>query len=430
MTGLLHAYTKQKESWNLADYTDLLEFYLEQTQGDHFQPIHHHVLVDEVQDLSPLQLTLISKLCPRDGSGFFAIGDSNQSIYSFRGADPDAAARLQGFWPDLSTISLTENYRSGQTVLDAARGLFPQSEPLTSHVEGPGRVHLFRAPDGMREAAWISDRIKKLIGATSHTLTDAGDTGRYSPGEIAVLVRFKGLIPKIKKALDRYGIPVSVPENEAFWSEPRVASILGAAGRTLGLSCDTEDDACLPFPERVLGGGPAAIKAHLEDLDHFDPLFWQGRAFRELKKAYDERGGWTGLINWVNLQTELEQGSLKAEKVQMLTLHASKGLEFQAVFIPALEDGILPFAGTDMLLGKVGPEVGMNLEEERRLLYVGMTRARKELFLSHAAKRLQYGRTLELPPSRFLAEIPRDLVSRSTLATKRVQKQRQISLLD
>ncbi len=431
LIAIAHRYTKQKESWNLADYTDLLEFYLEQAQGDHFQIIHHHVLVDEIQDLSPLQLTLISKLCAKNGAGFFAIGDPKQSIYSFRGADSDVQARLKGFWPKLKTITLSANYRSGQIVLDTAHDLFPESAVLKSHADHPGQVYLFKAPDGMREAAWISERIKQLIGASSHTLTDAGDTGCYSPGDIAVLVRFKGLIPKIRKALDRHGLPVSVPEKETFWNEPRVAAILGAAGRILGLACPDNDENYLEIPEQVLGGGPASIKTHLEDSNDFEPTFWQSRPFRELKKAYADQGGWTGLINWVHLQTNLEQASRKAEKVQIMTLHAAKGLEFEAVFLPALEDGILPFAGTAMLTGKASKtEISMNVEEERRLFYVGMTRAAKELFISHADKRMQYGRTLELPASRFLAELPMQLISCSTLTAKKVQKQKQISLLD
>jgi superfamily I DNA/RNA helicase len=427
---LHHNYVKLKESWNLADYTDLLEFYLEQSQGDHFHPIHHHVLVDEVQDLSPLQLELIAKLTPEGGAGFFAIGDPLQSIYSFRGAAGDVAERLRGYWPKLETITLTENYRSGQTVLDAAQGLFPQAQKLRSQAEEQGRVHLFNAPDGMREAAWISERVKRLIGATSHSLTDAGEAGRLTPGEIAVLVRFKGLVPKIRKALERHGIPVSVPEAEAFWNEPRIAAILGAAGRILGLACQEDDEHCYDFPERVLAGGPGAIRAHLESLGDFDPSFWQSRAYREFRSAFEEHGGWTGLMNWVNLQTDLEHASQAAEKVQVMTLHASKGLEFEAVFLPALEDGILPFAGPGLLSGNLQGAPGMNVEEERRLFFVGMTRARSELYLSYATRRMQYGQNLQLPPCRYLAELPKGLVSRSTLAARKVQKQRQISLLD
>ena len=115
-----------------------------------------------------------------------------------------------------------------------------------------------------------------------------------------------------------------------------------------------------------------------------------------------------------------------------MSLHASKGLEFEAVFLPALEEGILPFAGTDMLTGKAGSGTRQpaDLAEERRLLYVGMTRARQELFLSHADKRMLFGRTLNPQPSRFLKDIPGELLSRSTLTARTVRKERTISLLD
>ncbi|WP_022660695.1 UvrD-helicase domain-containing protein [Paucidesulfovibrio longus] len=426
-------YTKQKESWNLADYTDLLEFLLEQSQGEAFQRIHHHVLVDEVQDLSPLQIKLVTSLTKDKGEGFFAIGDPCQSIYGFRGAAGNAEELLRAVWPKLERIPLHENYRSGQKILNAALGLFPKEPRLEAQQDIDARLHIFRAPDGRREAAWISERIKRLIGATSHSLTDAGGQGRYAPGDLAVLVRFRGLIPIIEGALKRYGVPCATPETEAFWNEPRVAAILRAAGRTLGLACGEgpEGDKCLEFPAHLLPGGPGALRAYLSASGGYDDFFWKGKAFRELKQAYERRGGWAGLVNWVHLQSDLELVRRTAEKVQIMTLHASKGLEFDVVFLPGLEEGILPFAGTDMLTGNAGgARLPADVEEEKRLLYVGMTRAKRELFLSHAERRMLFGRTLNPQPSRFLKEIPAELMTRSTLTARKVQKERRISLLD
>jgi uncharacterized protein (TIGR00375 family) len=425
-------YTKQKESWNLADYTDLLEFLLEQSQGKTFQRIHHHVLVDEVQDLSPLQIKLVTSLCTEDGQGFFAIGDPCQSIYGFRGAAGNAEQLLREKWPKLETIALHDNYRSGQRILDAAQSLFPEEPKLTAQQDTEATVHIFRAPDGRREAAWISERIKRLIGATSHSLTDAGGQGIYTPGDIAVLVRFRGLIPVIEGALKRYGVPCATPETAAFWHEPRVAAILRSAGRMLGLACGHESDGrdCPEFPERMLTQGPAALRTHLDPAGGYDDFFWRSQPFRQLEQAYARRGGWAGLVNWVHLQSDLELVRLSVEKVQIMTLHASKGLEFEVVFLPALEEGILPFAGTDMLTGKAGGAFQADVSEEQRLLYVGMTRARRELFLSHAQQRLLFGKTLKPHESRFLKAIPAQLMTHSTLAARKVRKERQISLLD
>lgn len=438
-------YTKQKASWNLADYSDLLEFLLEQAEGGRLKGLYSHVLVDEVQDLTELQLAAVTSLVPDDGTGFFAIGDPRQSIYGFRGAVGDVAARLSARWPGLKRITLRDNYRSGQTVLDVAAGLFPKDERLTAQRSTAAQVHMFEAPDAMREASWIADRIRRLIGATSHSLADAGGQGELTPGDIAVLVRFRALIPPLVKALRRFGVPCAAPEQEAFYAEPRVAAILASAGRALGLGPvpalppAREADGSggnaqeLDLPEALLAIGPQALSAHLHGVGSFDDFFWESRAFCELKKAYAERGGWAGLINWVNLQSELDQVGLIAEKVQIMSLHAAKGLEFEAVFLPALEDGILPFAGAAALNGKVSNEKHLTPEgllEERRLLYVGLTRARRILCLSRAGRRQLFGRTLNLPASRLLADLPLTMITHSVLTSRTVKKERQLGLLD
>lgn len=425
-------YSLRKESWNLVDYTDLLEFQAEQFNADGFNSPYHHVLVDEIQDLSPLQIEVIKGLGGPEGKGLFAIGDPNQSIYGFRGAASDPEGLLREKWPKLRTITLESNYRSGEAILKAAAPVFPDSPPLKAEKEIQAGVRLFTAPDSMREASWLGEKINKLIGATSHSLADATGHGGLTPGEIAVLVRFRGLMPSVEKALKRYGIPYAIPEKEAFWNEPRVAAILDAAGGLLGLS-ENDSDEALNLPERILTQGPSGLSAFLGDEPPFDQFFWQGKAFKELKAAYAKRGGWAGLINWVQLQSGLELVRRSAEKVQLMTLHAAKGLEFEAVFMPALEEGILPFAGTGMLTGQLeNPANGPVFDEleEKRLFYVGLTRAKSRLFLSHAKKRQLYGKTLNLPRSRFLEHIPEDIVTKSSLAARRVKKEKQISLLD
>ena len=422
-------YARRKDSWNQADYGDLLEFQLQQFQSASFVSPYSHVLVDEIQDLTPLQLAVVTALAGAEGKGFFAIGDPNQSIYGFRGAVGDVRAELAALWPGITEITLTENYRSGQAVLDCARPLFPDTPRLLARRDAPCRIHLFQAPDAPREAAWLAERIKGLLGPTSHSLADGGEGG-LAPGDIAVLVRFRGLIPALENTLNRFGVPCAAPEAEAFWNEPRVAAILGSVGRALGMACGFEGE-CPDLPERILTLGPDGLATFLQETPPFDQFFWQSRAFRELRKEFSLRGGWGGLINWVHLQSELENVRRSAEKVQIMSIHAAKGLEFEAVFLPALEDGILPFAGTDMLTGKItAPENLPDAAEERRLLYVGLTRARRGLYLSHAAQRTLYGRTLRLPPSRFLRELPAEGMTRSQMAAHTVKKEKQMTLFD
>ncbi|MDR2489450.1 MAG: UvrD-helicase domain-containing protein [Desulfovibrio sp.] len=464
-------YMRAKTAWNLLDYTDLLEFWLERVMGNLFTRPWDHVLVDEVQDLSLLQLTLARSLLPASGEGFFAIGDPYQSIYSFRGAYGQCRQFLSAAWPDLEIIRLRHNYRSLSGIVEAARAVLGRQAdgaPLLSVRGRQASIHLFEAPGADAEAAWIAGRISGLIGLGSHTLADAAKSGkknlpaqcvraretaaftppaeriartsqeavlpdddaRYSPGDFAILVRTHALGAPYRKALARAGVPVSDPAADAFWADERVALILHAAGRMLGIAVDTIGDATPAFPDKILAKGPLSVAAYMSSSPPFDALFWQSAAFRSLVKAYEANGGWAELISWISLQDELELVRGKAEKVQIVSLHAAKGLEFRVIFLPCLEDGLLPFAGYELLTGKL-PEksVRFDLEEEQRLFYVGITRAKDALYLSCAAKRLLYGRELRLKPSRFLACLPEELFSRSTLVARTRRKEHQLTLL-
>jgi len=428
---ILANYTRQKDQFNLVDYTDLLEFWLSELRSDKYVRTFTNVLVDEVQDLSPLQLAIVHRLVGDDGEGLFAIGDPDQSIYGFRGAAGDVSDRFHSFWENLICITLEDNYRSAQAILDASASVFDDPVRLKAHKKFEAEIQLFSAPDSTREASWIGERIKKLIGATSHSLVDAGEVGSLSPGDIAVLIRFKALIGPIESMLNRQGIPCSVPEAETFWHDPRVEVLLAAARRMLGFAEDFDDEAP-EVPEKIIAQGPLGLSAYLTDMPPFDQLFWESRPFRDMVKGYKEHGGWSGLLNWIHMQNDLDQVRGKAEKVRIMSMHAAKGLEFEAVFLAGLDDGIVPFAGPDILTGKIskdGLSVREDAEEERRLLYVGMTRARKKLFMSHADKRPLYGRTLMLPVSRFLKNLP-DAVKKSAMVARKVQKEKKISLLD
>jgi superfamily I DNA/RNA helicase len=186
----------------------------------------------------------------------------------------------------------------------------------------------------------------------------------------------------------------------------------------------------LACPDRVLAKGPKEIAFYLRDVPPFDHLFWQSPEFGELVKAYSSHGGWAGLLSFVNAQSELELVGRNCEKVRVMTLHASKGLEFEVVFLPALEDGIMPFAGTGLLTGKPsGAEAPPDEAEEERLFYVGLTRAKTRLYLSHAEKRELYGRLLMLKPSRFLKKLDLESASRSHLVSRTVRKEKQLDLI-
>lgn len=420
-------YLDDKVRFNLVDYTDLLEFWLEHLELGQCVPDYDHVLVDEVQDLSALQLGLIAALCPKAGRGFFAIGDPNQAIYGFRGAARDVEQRLRNLWPDLKRVRLVRNYRSAQQILTLASHLFPDRESLVAEKPVSASLVLFEAKSAEQEAGWIAGRVRELLGGTGHWQADRQEGGSLSPGDIAVLVRFKALIPPIAKALEGAGIPVSVPEQESFFTDSRVELLLRVAGNALGLPDAREGD--MPgCPENVVDKGPLAMAVHFGDTPPFDALFWTSRPFLDLVKAHQSCSGWRGLLNMVRLETELCAIRARAQKVQVMTLHGAKGLEFEVVFLPALEEGILPFAGMDMLLGKPGEEGGIDLDEERRLFYVGLTRAKSMLFLSHCASRRVFGKTLKLVPSSLVRRLPQDMLRKSAIKRHVRVSERQLSL--
>ena len=434
-------YRLWKKERGLADYTDLPETWLAELKSRNYGAAKpwKHLLVDEVQDLSPLQKALVEALAPADGSGFFGIGDPDQSIYGFRGADSGIEKALRARWPQLLVLGLTESHRSAAAILqaghDALAGHGACGE-LSSVTGTSATLQWMGAPSAEREAAWIADRIAYLIGGTSHQQADLHETlanchldaGSCSPGDIAVLCRIKALMPPIRAALERRGIPCSAPEEEAFWADERIDALLQAAARfhrseehsrkeavfldasrfpllaamapAAPSSGSRGEDRLDDVPGKVWAQGPDAVLARCPD--RFDPLFGDSSAFRKLRLAWKEHGGWPELLEFVSFRRDIDMVRGQAEHVQLMTLHASKGLEFKAVFIPGAEDGLLPFRGVGALLGKKDEFTPPSVEEEERLLYVGITRASEAVFLSSAANRTLYGHKLALPPSPLL----------------------------
>jgi superfamily I DNA/RNA helicase len=421
------AYAQRKAVLNLVDYTDLLEFWIQQVDCGNYTRRFTHVLVDEVQDMSRLQLDVLQRLLPASGQGLFAIGDPRQSIYAFRGADPHVKDTLQSFWSELKTITLSDSHRSGRRILDLASSLFPDMPALRAagKDDDPGRITMFTAGGARQEAAWIGEKILSLLGGTAHWQADRGQGGSLGPGDICILVRLRQLIPVLHAVLEKMGVPCRVPEKELFFHDPLVASLVDEGRRVTGITLDNGQGEDEPLcPDHVVAAGPEAMAEFLSARPEFREALARSKAFAELKVLYADHQGWAGVFREIALLGELEAVRSKSQKVQIMTLHAAKGLEFDTVFLPALEDGILPLADLGVLVAqeKGARRVISDEQEERRLFFVGLTRASKRVYLSRSQERTLFGRSVRLPMSRFLKELPSDLMHmRRARAHVRVQ---------
>lgn len=374
------------------DFCDLLELLcLENLRGR-----WREVLVDEMQDLSPLQLKAISSLLPEDGKGFFGIGDPDQAIYSFRGAFKDILSSLRALWSELDVLRLGQSWRSAQNILDMAKAaLGSDSPPLHSRCAHTAELRIFQADDERGEAIAIAREIARLLGPTAHTLLDSeNDTTLVAPSDVAILVRTRAQAGCYTKALAEHGIPFTAPAQEEFW----------------------HNEGCLELINHAKGSDTDSPPEQLAQLPDFEHLA-QNACFGDLCRAWHKAGSWHEFFEELAWLDEADMIVNKSKGVHILTMHAAKGLEFHTVFVPGMEQGLMPLEAH-----------GESLEEERRLLYVALTRASHSVILSHTGSRHVYGKKLVQKPSPFLKSLEDFCVKKSFFRHTR-QKIQKLSLL-
>ena len=361
------------------------------------------IFVDEYQDINFAQYALIRLLSsgesPKDPvekpPDLWVIGDPNQAIYGFRGSDKAFIDRFKEDYPEASFLSLSQSFRCAQPILDAAgqlTGTVLQGIPA-------GGAALFRSeyPTEKSEAEGIARRIAGLIGGTGFFAIDSGAAGDLeggaSPGDCAVLVRAAVLGGPIVKALKDHGIPFEFAGEKPWWEDEDVKKVL-APLRERPDQAGNPREAVRKARESAGWKSGTAMPASLERLEAFAALFGKDDGVRAFLDALSWGGG-------------EEFSPPRQNAVRIMTMHASKGLEFEHVFAAGLEEGLLPFTlydspGDD----KAGtPDPRDFVEEEKRLLYMAMTRAKRGLYLSWARERKFRGRTLPGGPSPFLAQL-------------------------
>ncbi|WP_026868763.1 UvrD-helicase domain-containing protein [Inquilinus limosus] len=404
---------------NWIDFDDLVGRSIAALEGDPglvalCRDRFRHVSVDEFQDVDDSQVRLLSLLVP-SGGNLCVIGDPDQAIYGFRGADASCFDRFHRDHPGAAVIRLRRNYRSTGTIVTAAArfiGADGREEPAAEIVRAmQDRISVHAAASDKAEAEFVVAEIEALLGGHSFFSIDSGRSdGRANDqlgfGDIAVLYRTEAQAEAVAEALGRAGMPVKTSSLAPLAEDPAVRALLSAL---------EQEEGSLPLQlQRAAeglrrdGADPASTTAALQRL-----------TLIASRQDGDDRAGFLAAVA---LATEADFWDPRADRVSLLTLHAAKGLEFPVVFILGLEDGVLPLR----FGGEADPAA---LAEERRLFYVGMTRAMDRLFLCRARERRWRGGTVRLEPSPFLGEIEAELLAhRHPNPATRRPAERQLSL--
>jgi DNA helicase II / ATP-dependent DNA helicase PcrA len=424
---------------------------------EHYRRRFRHVLVDEYQDTNRVQNELVL-LLGASHRNLFVVGDSDQSVYSFRAADIRNILEFESAFPDTTIIVLEQNYRSTQKILDAANSVIANNlgrkpkELWTSNRTGDPIIR-YHADDEVDEAQWVANRMAHLHDGAQH---------RW--GDMAVFYRTNAQSRVLEEHLMRVGIPYKVIGGTRFYDRREVKDAVAYLRSVVNPVDEVSVKRVLNVPKRGVGDSTVSkldqwASAHglafIDALRRADDAGVSGRATKgiasflalldeladhvpegpatvlevalqrsgyvaelEAEHSIESEGRLENLAELIGAARDfesvdefLEQISLVADtdeldddesSVVLMTLHSAKGLEFPVVFMVGLEDGVFPH------LRSIGePD---QLEEERRLCYVGLTRAMEQLHLTHAWSRTLFGGTQYNPPSRFLEEIPEALV--------------------
>jgi uncharacterized protein (TIGR00375 family) len=430
------AYRKVLRQQDLVDLDDLITMPVELLRDEpalveKYRRQWQWIFVDEYQDVDETQYELLRLLSPADGN-LCAIGDPDQAIYSFRGADVTYFLRFNEDFVDARLVRLTRNYRSSAPILAAAvQAIAPSTlvrgrrlDPARLDPESPlvGRYFAGSVAD---EADFVVRTVDELVGGLSHRSLDSGriDSRAIAPGtisfaDIAVLYRTDAQSGPIVEALSRAGVPVQKRSHNRLRDRAGVQVIARELRHEAGLGG--------PLSARVkLAAQVLALRFAVPTLDAEQVAPEDIWSATELLLPLAHRIGddLPRFLQEIATGAEVDALDPRAEAVNLLTLHAAKGLEFPVVFLVGCEDGLLP-----MRWPGAAPTVD-DTAEERRLFFVGLTRAQDRLYVTHAARRFRYGTEREQSPTPFLDAIDIGLFERMGDKVPSRPRDRQLRLI-
>ena len=463
-------YERELRKNNALDFDDLLLVAVKLLQSnatvlDKYSHRFRYVMIDEYQDTNHAQY-LLAKLLASHWKNIAVVGDADQSIYAWRGADIQNILDFEKDYPNCTSIKLEQNYRSTKIILDAANAVIdnnegrPEKNLWTDKIEG-AKIQHFTAQSEHEEAAFIGDTIAK-----KHDIHDV------PYGDMAILYRTNAQSRVLEEALIKRTLPYTMVGGTKFYDRKEIKDVLAYLRVLYNPFDDLSLLRIINVPKRSIGATTVAklqdyarekgtslfmtlTQLHLidsikgktkEKLEEFGILIFTLVSEMEDKTVLDilesilDRTGYLAqleestdpqdqaraenigellsvakdfqdtnpsgtvedFLEQVALVNDVDSFEQEEAKVTLMTLHAAKGLEFPIVFLCGLEEGLFPHSRTLM-----NPE---EIEEERRLAYVGITRAEKELYISNATTRTVFGRTSSYLPSRFIDEIPEELV--------------------
>lgn len=472
-------YERELRKNNALDFDDLLLVAVKLLQSnaavlDKYSKRFKYVMIDEYQDTNHAQY-LLAYLLSSHWKNIAVVGDADQSIYAWRGADIQNILDFEKDYPNCTSIKLEQNYRSTKIILDAANAVIdnnegrPEKNLWTDKVEG-AKIQHFTAQSEHEEAAFIGDTIVK-----KH------DIHGVPYGDMAILYRTNAQSRVLEEALIKRALPYTMVGGTKFYDRKEIKDVLAYLRVLYNPFDDLSLLRIINVPKRSIGATTVSklqdyarengtslfmtlTQLHLVDtikgktkekLEEFGILIFtlvaemDDKSVLDILEAILDRTGYlaqleestdpqdqaraenigellsvakdfqdtnpTGTVEdfleQVALVNDVDSFEQEESKVTLMTLHAAKGLEFPIVFLGGLEEGLFPHSRTLM-----NPE---EIEEERRLAYVGITRAEKELYISNATTRTVFGRTSSYLPSRFIDEIPAELVD-SLRAKRRI----------
>ena len=442
---------------NSVDFDDLLLLPIELFKKnpdilDKYQDLYQYLLIDEYQDTNEAQYILTKLLCAKNRK-ITCVGDDSQSIYSFRGANYKNILNFEKDYQDAKTILLEENYRSTSTILDAANQVIKNNKMRKDKnlwtARGVGdKIKYYRAYNEKDEAQYVIRKVKELVNrgveyqdivvlyrtnAQSRVIEDeflkenlpyrvVGSLYFYARKEIKDLIAYLRLIHNSKDNVSllrvintpKRGIGLKTIENLQEKADLEGTSIYDAitSGKEMDfkntiekLKAIAEDLTLTELIDKVLDASGLRADLESEKTLEAEVRLENLEEFKSITKSFEEREGLISLEDFlleISLISDVEEYKDDPNRVSLMTVHSVKGLEYNHVFVVGMEEGIFPHMNSLM--------ENSELEEERRLCYVAITRAKDDLHLVNARRRTLFGKEQINPVSRFMGEIPKELI--------------------